>query len=166
MSGCFPEQDVRTVSQRCPINYRIAACRPSGFAGNESVETGDCPAAAQAPFLDLRELARNTGPVGYICQEAQQRNDVRRWLRRRQRKVNDPQLRQYVCRRLKQLWSPDRLPAAANWNARAQRATRFPADDLHVDPPALRWEDGAISCVSGLPMRDKNDPRWCSEPRS
>jgi len=56
-----------------------------------------------------RELARNTGPVGYIYQEAQQRTDVRRWLRRRQRKMNDPQLRKYVCRRLKQLWSPDQI---------------------------------------------------------
>ena len=56
-----------------------------------------------------RELARNTGPVGYIYQEAQQRTDVRRWLRRRQHKMNDPQLRQYVCRRLKLLWSPDQI---------------------------------------------------------
>ncbi len=56
-----------------------------------------------------RELARNTGPVGYIYQEAQQRTDVRRWLRRRPRKMNDPQLRQYVCRRLKQFWSPDQI---------------------------------------------------------
>lgn len=37
-----------------------------------------------------RELARNTGPVGYIYQEAQQRTDVRRQLGRRPRKMNDP----------------------------------------------------------------------------
>lgn len=56
-----------------------------------------------------RELARNTGPVGYICQEAQQRTDVRRQLGRRPRKMNDPQVRKYVCRRLKQFWSPDQI---------------------------------------------------------
>lgn len=56
-----------------------------------------------------RELARNSGPVGYIYQEAQQRTDVRRWLCRRPRKMNDPQLRKYVCQRLKQLWSPDQI---------------------------------------------------------
>ncbi len=56
-----------------------------------------------------RELARNSSPIGYIYQEAQQRTDVRRWLRRRQRKMNDPQLCKYVCQRLKQLWSPDQI---------------------------------------------------------
>ena len=56
-----------------------------------------------------RELARNTGPVGYIHQEAQQRTDVRRRLGRRKRKMNDPQVRKYVCRRLKQFWSPDQI---------------------------------------------------------
>ena len=58
-----------------------------------------------------RELARNTGPVGYIAQEAQQRTDVRRRLGRRKRKMYDPQVRKYVCRQLRQFWSPDRLPA-------------------------------------------------------
>jgi IS30 family transposase len=56
-----------------------------------------------------RELARNTGPVGYIYQEAQQRTDVRRRMGRRQRKMNDPRVRRYVCRRLKQFWSPDQI---------------------------------------------------------
>lgn len=56
-----------------------------------------------------RELARNTGPCGYIHQEAQQRTDVRRRLGRRPRKMNDPRVRKYVCRRLKQFWSPDQI---------------------------------------------------------
>jgi IS30 family transposase len=54
-------------------------------------------------------LARNTGPIGYIYQEAQQRTEVRRRLGGRKRKMNDPQVRKYVCRRLKQFWSPDQI---------------------------------------------------------
>ncbi len=68
-----------------------------------------------------RELARNTGPVGCIYQEAQQRTDVRRWLRQRQRKMNDPQLRKYVCRRLKQLWSPDQIAGRLEFERRRPR---------------------------------------------
>lgn len=56
-----------------------------------------------------RELTRNTGPIGYIYQEAQQRTDVRRQLGRRERKMSDPRVRKYVCRRLKQFWSPDQI---------------------------------------------------------
>lgn len=55
-----------------------------------------------------RELARNTGPVGYVVEEAQQRTDVRRWASRR-RKMRDPRVHQYVCRRLKRYWSPDQI---------------------------------------------------------
>ena len=65
-----------------------------------------------------RELARNTGPVGYVYQEAQQRTDVRRWLHRRLHKMNDPELRKYVCRRLKQLWSPDQIAGRLEFERR------------------------------------------------
>jgi len=40
-----------------------------------------------------RELARNSGPMGYIPEEAQQRTDVRRWVNHRVRKMHDPPLR-------------------------------------------------------------------------
>jgi len=56
-----------------------------------------------------RELARNTGPIGYVPEEAQQRTDIRRWVNHRVRKMSDPQFRQYVCRRLKRYWSPDQI---------------------------------------------------------
>jgi len=56
-----------------------------------------------------RELDRNTGPVGYIPEEAQSRTDVRRWVNHRVRKMCDPQVQQYVCRRLKHYWSPDQI---------------------------------------------------------
>jgi transposase, IS30 family len=56
-----------------------------------------------------RELARNTGPVGYVHQEAQQRTDVRRRLGRRARKMSDRQVHKYVCARLRRYWSPDQV---------------------------------------------------------
>ena len=56
-----------------------------------------------------RELARNSGPVGYIYQEAQQRTDVRRWLRRRRRKIEQPPLKEFVCQGLQKRWSPDQI---------------------------------------------------------
>jgi transposase, IS30 family len=56
-----------------------------------------------------RELKRNTGPMGYVYQEAQQRTDTRRWCRRCARKMDQPEVRQDVCRKLKRYWSPDQI---------------------------------------------------------
>jgi IS30 family transposase len=56
-----------------------------------------------------RELARNSGPLGYIAIEAQQRAETRRWLPRRAAKLSDPRVQAYVGRRLEQCWSPDQI---------------------------------------------------------
>ena len=56
-----------------------------------------------------RELGRNSGPLGYIPIEAQQRAEVRRRLPRRAAKLSDPQVQEYVGRRLEQCWSPDQI---------------------------------------------------------
>lgn len=56
-----------------------------------------------------RELKRNSGPIGYIPIEAQQRADVRRRLARRPAKLSDPRVREYVERGLEQCWSPDQI---------------------------------------------------------
>ena len=56
----------------------------------------------------FRELARNSGPMGYLAQEAQQRTDARRWVWRK-RKMDDAATREYVCHRLQQKWSPDQI---------------------------------------------------------
>jgi IS30 family transposase len=56
-----------------------------------------------------RELARNSGPLGYIAIEAQQRAEVRRRLPRRRAKLSDPRVREYVERGLEQCWSPDQI---------------------------------------------------------
>lgn len=54
-----------------------------------------------------RELARNTGPQGYLDIEAQQRSDARRMFRRR--KLEQPAVREFVCQGLRQRWSPDQI---------------------------------------------------------
>lgn len=56
-----------------------------------------------------RELARNSGPLGYIAIEAQQRAMARRRLARRPAKLSDPRVREYVERGLQQCWSPDQI---------------------------------------------------------
>lgn len=56
-----------------------------------------------------RELARNSGPLGYLAIEAQQRAEVRRRLPRRAGKLRDPRVREYIERGLEQCWSPDQI---------------------------------------------------------
>ena len=56
----------------------------------------------------FRELQRNSGPIGYIAEEAQSRTDVRRWIWRK-RKMDDAATREYVCRHLEEQWSPDQI---------------------------------------------------------
>jgi transposase, IS30 family len=67
-----------------------------------------------------RELARNTGPVGYIPEEAQQRTDIRRWVNHRVRKMDDSQVRHYVCQRLEWYWSPDQIAGRSRREFRRQ----------------------------------------------
>src|SRR4029078_6054060 len=57
-----------------------------------------------------RELGRNSGPLGYIAIEAQQRALARRRLvPRRRRKLSDPRVRKYVEQGLERAWSPDQI---------------------------------------------------------
>ena len=56
-----------------------------------------------------RELARNTGPLGYLDIEAQQRTNARRMFSRRKRKLDEPALHECVCEGLRERWSPDQI---------------------------------------------------------
>jgi IS30 family transposase len=67
-----------------------------------------------------RELARNRGPIGYVPEEAQQRTDVRRWLNRRAKKMSNPQVGEYVRRRLRRYWSPDQIAGRSRRDFRRQ----------------------------------------------
>jgi transposase, IS30 family len=57
-----------------------------------------------------RELARNTGPLGYLAIEAQQRAEARRRMsHRRSCKLEEITLRDFVRQGLRQCWSPDQI---------------------------------------------------------
>ena len=67
-----------------------------------------------------RELARNTCAWGYIPEEAQQRTDIRRRVNHRVRTMDEPVVRQYVCRGLKQYWSPDQIAGRSQLDFRGE----------------------------------------------
>ena len=56
-----------------------------------------------------RELKRNSGPLGYLDVEAQQRTEARRSFRFRIRKLDQPAVREFVRTGLQQCWSPDQI---------------------------------------------------------
>jgi IS30 family transposase len=57
-----------------------------------------------------RELARNKGPDGYIADEAQQRAEARQmFCHRAQPKLDQPEVREFVYKGLKERWSPDQI---------------------------------------------------------
>ena len=78
-----------------------------------------------------RELARNTSPIGYIPEEAQQRTDIRRWVNHRVRKMSDPQIEQYVCQRLKRYWSPDQIAGRSQREFRRQRGRQISRQTIY-----------------------------------
>jgi transposase, IS30 family len=107
-----------------------------------------------------RELARNTGPIGYIDQEAQQRTEVRRRLGRRKRKMNDPEVRKYVCRGLKQFWSPDQIAGRLQLKCRRPSAAQVSRQTIYAwirERPVeerQRWH----RCLRfGLPRRKRRE---------
>lgn len=83
-----------------------------------------------------RELARNTGPAGYLPEEAQQRTDVRRWVNHRVAKMNDPCVRRYVCRRLERFWSPDQIAGRSRREVRREPRRQVSRQTIY------RWIDG------------------------
>jgi IS30 family transposase len=60
-----------------------------------------------------RELSRNAGGRGYRPKQAQRTADQRRLACRREPKMNDPELKKYVTRKLKRKWSPDQIAGRA-----------------------------------------------------
>jgi transposase len=104
-----------------------------------------------------RELARNTGPVGYVYQEAQQRTEVRRRLGRRNRKMDDPQVRKYVCRRLKQYWSPDQIAGRLELERRHPVSHKFPGRRSTRGSASVRPRSGSCGAAAcGSEYRDED----------
>jgi transposase, IS30 family len=56
-----------------------------------------------------RELRRNRAPDGYWPAQAHERSQVRRRQRPLTRKLDDPEVNQYVRRRLVKCWSPEQI---------------------------------------------------------
>ena len=123
-----------------------------------------------------RELKRNTGPIGYLYQEAQQRTDIRRQLRRRARKLEDARVREFVCRELQNRWSPDQIVGRSR-----REFSRSPSASSGIKPLTsgaivrgrtahagasfcglvVRGEDDRKILVDcPMPCRSKDVPRW------
>jgi IS30 family transposase len=85
-----------------------------------------------------RELVRNTGPIGYVPEEAQQRSDLRRWVNRR-RKMRDTRVVRYVCQRLERYWSPDQIAGRSRREFRRQPERQISRQTIywwiHEQPP-------------------------------
>jgi transposase, IS30 family len=77
-----------------------------------------------------RELARNSGPVGYIPEEAQGRTDIRRWVNR-VRKMSQPDVQRYVCQRLRRYWSPDQIAGRSRREFRHRRRRQISRQTIY-----------------------------------
>lgn len=94
-----------------------------------------------------RELARNTGPVGYVPEEAQQRTDIRRWVNHPVRKMRDSEVQRYVCERLRRYWSPDQIAGRSRREFRRQLNRQISRQTIYQwieqQEPAQRraWRD-------------------------
>jgi IS30 family transposase len=84
----------------------------------------------------FRELARNSGPLGYLPIEAQQRANVRRRLPRRAAKMSNPQVQRYVSKRLTHRWSPDQIAGRSGREFRRARGRRISRQTIY------NWIDG------------------------
>lgn len=87
-----------------------------------------------------RELARNSGPLGYIAIEAQQRAMARRRLPRRRAKLSDPRVREYVERGLEQCWSPDQIAGRSRRDFPRDRQLQLSRQTIYdwIDQPNQR----------------------------
>jgi IS30 family transposase len=91
-----------------------------------------------------RELARNSGPLGYIPIEAQQRANIRRRLPRRQKKMDHPKVQQYVSERLDQCWSPDQIAGRAQREFRRDNSRQISRQTIYNWIESLRPEERRI----------------------
>jgi transposase, IS30 family len=79
-----------------------------------------------------RELGRNSGPLGYLPIEAQQRAMARRrCVPRRPRKLDNPRLREYVEQGLEQSWSPDQIAGRSRRDFRRAKSHRISRQTIY-----------------------------------
>lgn len=107
----------------------------------------------------FRELQRNSGPIGYIAEEAQSRTDVRRWVWRKP-KMNDAATRDYVCRRLRQQWSPEQISGRAQLDFARDRRRRVSRQTIYawIDRQCAGGDRSWRDCLRfGKPRRKRAD---------
>jgi len=88
-----------------------------------------------------RELARNSGPLGYLPVEAQQRAMARRRLiPRRREKLNDPRVREYVEHGLEQCWSPEQIAGRSRLDFPRDKERQLSRQTIYdwIDQPQRR----------------------------
>ena len=88
-----------------------------------------------------RELARNSGPLGYLPVEAQQRAMARRRLiPRRREKLNDPRVREYVEHGLEQCWSPEQIAGRSQLDFPRDKERQLSRQTIYdwIDQPQRR----------------------------
>jgi IS30 family transposase len=88
-----------------------------------------------------RELARNSGPLGYLPIEAQQRAMARRRIiPRRRAKLNDPRVREYVERGLELCWSPEQIAGRSRLDFPRDRERQLSRQTIYdwIDQPRQR----------------------------
>jgi transposase, IS30 family len=88
-----------------------------------------------------RELGRNSGPLGYIPIEAQQRAMARRrCVARRRPKLSDPRVQEYVEQGLEQCWSPDQIAGRSRREFPRDRQRQLSRQTIYnwIDHPPQR----------------------------
>lgn len=78
-----------------------------------------------------RELKRNAGQRGYRPKQAQRQAAQRRSACRRPRKLEDAELRQYVCERLEKYWSPDQIAGRSRQDFAHRPARRLSRQTIY-----------------------------------
>ena len=118
MSGCLPEQNVR---ERDPSDAHQLT--ESDRAVLAELLTKKLPKREIARQLGkhhstiYREFAVNTGPVGYVYQEAEQRTDIIIGWGGGSERCMIRRVRKYVCRQIDRSGRRTRLPAGWSWSA-------------------------------------------------
>ena len=154
--------DIRMESQRCPNSLPRRTERSSAIAFDEHSPIGNCPASQEGRSTIYRELSRNSGPLGYLVEEAQQRTDVRRWVNHRVRKMDDPVVRKYVCQGLKRYWSPDQIAGRSQLDFRGEPRRRSPGRrsiNGSMPGPKKSVAHGAVVCGLAGPGENAEQTR-------
>ena len=136
-------------------------------AGRNQAETARCLRRAESTIS--REFQRNRSPNGYWAVAAHGKAQTRRSQRLRVGKLQRPELRRYVQKRLRRRWSPDQIAALIKRTREggAEIVSLLKAGSAYYAPGLLntqvvfgKLEDCVRSAIAGRVTRD--DSLWNS----